>query len=261
MLAYRGTPDQLGVGPSTGFALPLDSRHLLAWDPAPSRGLLSDVPAMDLGETKTQDKDQGGKDQDGKDKDSKDQDGKGQGSKNTYFYYADSKCQVDSNDIRHEVYCPQDGNDGGKKNDGGKGSEGGKGNDGGKNNYGNGWGNGGGNDGDHGRGGKGGNGGGSDCQSQYVLQQILTALQPYNCKLQAVLTAVDDGKATAAELKFYHELTSVFFCEQEPQIVDQYLHDRKKFDQEICVYDKVLDQDLFEFGLPALTPGARTCPL
>jgi hypothetical protein len=87
-----------------------------------------------------------------------------------------------------------------------------------------------------------------------VLQQILETLQPYNCKLKQVLTDIDSGKATQAEQKFYHKLITVFFCVQEPGIVDQFEHDRKKFDKNIDVYSKILCQDLNEFKLPCLTP-------
>ena len=91
-------------------------------------------------------------------------------------------------------------------------------------------------------------------QPQLVLQQILKTLQPYNCKLNQILTAIDNGTATKAEQQFYHKLITVFFCVQEPGIVNQYENDRKKFDKNIDVYSKVLCQDLNEFKLPCLTP-------
>ena len=49
-------------------------------------------------------------------------------------------------------------------------------------------------------------------------------------------------------------LISIFFCVQEPGIVNQFENDRKKFDKNIDVYSKVLCQDLNEFKLPCLTP-------
>ncbi len=232
MLAYRGAPDDLRPSPITTTRLDLGRTHLLAWNPSPSHGLISDVPGWDMGSVESSKK----------------------SSANTYFYYCQSGGSVQSDNVRNEVLCKDDD----KNNDKDKNSDkdGGKDKDNGKNN-----------DKDNGRGGDndrgwGDNQGGHgdrdnhhhDPQPQYVLQQILETLQPYNTKLKAVLTSIDNGTATTAEKKFYNKLISVFFCIQEPNIVNTFENDKKKFDKNIGAYDRILRQDLREFGLPCLTP-------
>ena len=227
MMAFRGTPDDVR---SSGLTkLDLDTKTLLAWDPAPTHGLISDVPGWDLASVDSKDKnDDKGGDQKGNQKDDQ------KGNPNTYFYYCQSGGQVQSDNVRHEVFCQDDhgSNDGRGGNDGG-------------NNFGG---------GDDHRGGKKGSHDHQECKPQQVLQQILETLQPYNCKLKQVLTDIDSGKATEAEQKFYHKLITVFFCVQEPGIVNQFENDRKKFDKNIDIYNKVLCQDLKEFKLDCLTP-------
>ena len=191
MMAFRGTPDDLRSSPITRTGLNLGT-HLLAWNPAPTHGLISDVPGWDMGMI----------------------DSKKKSDTCSYFYYCQSAGSVQSEDIRHEVLTCED-----KDRD--------------RDNH------------DHQR---------SDCQPQYVLQQVLETLQPYNTKLKEVLANIDSGTATSAELAFYHKLIGVFFCLQEPGIVSEFEKDKKKFDQSISGDDKVLTQDLNEFGLPSLTP-------
>jgi len=215
MMAFRGTPDDVRVHSVTKAKLNLDTRTLLAWDPAPTHGLISDVPGWDLANVDSKNKDD---DQKGGQKD--DNQDAGKGSPNTYFYYCQSGGPVQSDNIRHQVFCRDDNDDNHVGADGGKGGRH-----------------------DH-----------PDCKPQVVLQQILETLQPYNCKLKQVLGDIDSGTATKAEQQFYHKLTTVFFCVQQPGIVDQFENNRKKFDKNADVYSTILRQDLNEFGLPCLTP-------
>jgi hypothetical protein len=56
MLTYRGTPSELReINATTRSGLDLTTR-LVAWDPAPSRGLISDVPSWNLGISKSPEK-------------------------------------------------------------------------------------------------------------------------------------------------------------------------------------------------------------
>jgi len=251
MMAFRGTPDDAG---SNGLArLDIDTRTLLAWDPAPARGLISDVPGWNLSaiDSKDKDTDKGGKDSGKNDpKGGQNNDSKGnqkddarndkggqKGSPNTYFYYCQGGGNVQSDNVRHEVFCSGDHD--------GRGNDGRGGNNWGGTNWGG---------GDDHHGNKGGGHDHQECQPQKVLQQILETLQPYNCKLKQVIDDINSGTATKAEQKFYKKLTTVFFCIQEPGIVDQFEHNRKKFDKNIDIYSKILCQDLREFRWPCLTP-------
>jgi len=211
MMAFRGTPDDVRASSFTKTKLNLDLRTLLAWDPAPTHGLISDVPGWDLANVDPKNKGDDQKGGDQKDNQKSTQ----KGSPNTYFYYCQSGGSVQSDNVRHQVFCRDD-----HDNQGG-------------------------NEGRHDH---------QECKPQIVLQQILETLQPYNCKLKQVLTDIDSGKATKAEQQFYHKLITVFFCVQEPGIVDQFENDKKKFDKNADVYSKILKQDLNEFGLPCLTP-------
>jgi hypothetical protein len=199
MMAFRGTPDDVRASSFTKARLNLDTRTLLAWNPAPTHGLVSDVPGWDLADVEPTK-------------------GAQKGNPNTYFYYCESGGSVQSDNVRHQVFCHDDG------------------------------------DGHNAGGGHGGRHDHQECKPQVVLQQILETLQPYNCKLKQVLGDIDSGTATKAEKQFYHKLTTVFFCVQEPGIVDQFENNRKKFDKNADVYSKILRQDLNEFGLPCLTP-------
>jgi hypothetical protein len=246
MLAFRGTPADVRGNPATAAKIDLDVTRLLAWNPAPTHGLISDVPGWNLANL-----------------DPSNQGNSGKSAPNTYFYYCPGG-SVQSDDIRHEVLCGNgNGNDQGHDQGNGDGFGRGNGNGFGQGNgngfgqgHGDGFGHGNGNDFGRGNGdGHSNHGGGSgDCQPQQVLQQILETLQPYNTKLKSVLTAIDNGTATPAEKKFYQKLTSVFFCIQEPGIVNQFEHDRKQFDKDSGIYNKILTQDLKEFGLDCLTP-------
>jgi len=213
MLAFRGTPADLRHEPNAQTQVFHELSHLYAWNPAVEKGLISDVPFLNMGMDDKGSHDnqgnQGGPPHQGN---PGGQQGQGGQNQDTYFYYCNgSGQQVYSGNIPCQVYGNQQG-----------------GNQ---------------------RGAPPGNN-----QTQYVLEQILETLQPYNTKLTAVLANINTGTGTTAEQEFYHNLVTVFFCEQEPGIVQQFEQDKKSFNLHTDAYNNVLDQDLQEFGFPSLTP-------
>jgi hypothetical protein len=215
MLAYRGSPDDLRAGATVraGF---LDTGRLLAWDPAPSHGLISDVPGLGLGGISFG----------------------AMSPSSTYFFYPHSNGAIQSDNIPGQVLgggamsrLSQYGQDGnalytqpGSPN--------------GRNN------------------GNPNSGGGQPVgpPSQSILQKILETLQPFNKKLNCVITAINNGTATSCQLAFYQKLTSVFFTVQAPDIVNQFERLHKGFLRNEGNYAKILGQDINEFQNYCLTP-------
>ncbi len=188
MLAYRGTPGELGLK-TAGDGLGFDPKQLLAWNPAPERGLLSDVPSERVGILTPIG-----------------------GVASTYFYYTGGyRLPLNSLNIRTEVlsnFTP--------------------------------------------------NATPSDTEPDYVLQAVMLMLQPYNFKLNSLLNAINKGTETPAQLTYYHNLVTIFFDQQVPGIVNTILNHPPGFTRTLNIDSAILYQDLLEFKLCPLTPGART---
>ncbi len=187
MLAFRGNPEQLRSA-MAGFrsSVLLGSRRLLAWDPVPSHGLISDVAQADLGILTPIGF-----------------------IPDTYFYYTGGyKLSVNANVVKSEVlanFSP--------------------------------------------------NATASDSEPDFVLQAIMTTLQPFNVKLNKLLTAYNNGTETPAQLTYYHNLVALFFDKQAPSVVTDLLNHPNGFAHVLNVDSAMLWQDLREFTIPALTPN------
>jgi outer membrane biosynthesis protein TonB len=186
MLAFRGNPAQLRHAVSTtraGFSL--DHANLLAWNPTPSRGLISDVAQADLGiQTPIG------------------------FIPDTYFYFTGAyKIAVNATQIRHEVLTNLTPN-----------------------------------------------ATPSDTEPDYVLQSILQMLQPYNTKLNKLLSAINNGTETPAQLTYYHNLVTVFFDQQATGIVNTVIHHPNGYVHILNQDSAMLWQDLREFQINVLTP-------
>ena len=187
MLAYRGNPAQLRsamAGTRTGLLL--DSRHLLAWNPAPSHDFISDVAQSDLGILTPIGF-----------------------IPDTYFYYTGGyKLSVNANVVKSEVlsnFSP--------------------------------------------------NATTSDSEPDFVLQAILTTLQPYNVKLNQLLKAYNNGTETPAQLTYYNNLVALFFDKQAKGVVTDLLSHPNGFAHVLNVDSAMLWQDLREFTIAPLTPN------
>jgi hypothetical protein len=83
-----------------------------------------------------------------------------------------------------------------------------------------------------------------------ILQNILTAVAPYNQKLTKLLYLVDSGTATKGELAFYHNLLSVYFTDQVPSIAN---NTKGQTSTGITESRLALLRDLIPFKLPEAT--------
>ena len=94
----------------------------------------------------------------------------------------------------------------------------------------------------------------SQSEPDYVLQAILLTLQPFNVKLNQLLNAINKGTETAAQLKYYHCLVTVFFDDQAPGVINDILNRPRGYTRQLDIDSAMLWQDLREFNMNCLTP-------
>jgi len=88
-----------------------------------------------------------------------------------------------------------------------------------------------------------------------VLQGILEALQPFNVKLNFLLTKIDNGTATPSEIAFYDNLLKTFFGSQLPDIIEEYEGYADPARDVLQAARRALNQDLNPFQPPPhMTP-------
>ncbi len=73
-------------------------------------------------------------------------------------------------------------------------------------------------------------------------------------KLNQLLTAINKGTETPAQLQYYRCLIKVFFDQQAPGVVNDILHRPAGYTRDLLIDSAMLWQDLREFNLNSLTP-------